>query len=52
MNKSNKICEEFIYLKLQNIAEVKEDLNKWKNIPCSGFKRFNIFYVNSPILSY
>lgn len=34
MNKSDETCEEPIYLKLQDITEVGEELNKWRHIPC------------------
>ena len=43
--KSDKSCEEPIHLKLQNIAEVKENLNKQRDKFYSGFRCLN---VNSP----
>ena len=42
-SKSNQRGERLVYRKLQNIAEkIKEDLSKWKNIPCSWTWRLNI----------
>lgn len=48
MNKS-EICEESVFLKLQNIAEVEEELNKWKHTLLRGQKFLD---VNSLILSH
>ena len=38
MCKSNKICLGFAFGKLQNACE-KNNLNKWRAIPCSYIKR-------------
>lgn len=36
MNTSNKICIRPLHLLLQNIlGKIKEDLDKWRYIPCS-----------------
>lgn len=35
-------------LKLQKIAEIKEYLNKWKDIPSSWLERLNIVKLSTP----
>lgn len=48
-NKSNEKCVRALQWKLQTFLRKIKDLNKWRNIPCSRFRRFKSTKdVNSP----
>ena len=49
MNKFNQESERSVRWKLQDIKEkIKQDTNKWKNIPCSWSRRINVIKMNKP----